>query len=370
MIYVIIFKYMKGIYMNNFNTEYYLSLPSCWETLCNTDLPVFIYGMGDGALKILKQFKLNNIACSGFFASDEFVRGHYFEGHLVHRLSEIEKSVGEFIVVLAFAAGYDSLIEKIQDISSRHILFAPDVPVFGDNIFDKNFLRNNSDKIKNVYSLLADNLSKETFKNIIKFKITGRIEPLIKIWCDSNTCYKELIKPTCDEIFVDAGAYKGDTVEEFLYQVNNKYKKIYALEPNIKNYKKLYLSTESLLNVETFNCAVWDKDTTLAFSSGPGRQSSITEKGKETKAESIDNILKGQKATYIKYDVEGAEKQALMGASYTIKKFKPKLKVALYHRSEDIFLLPLLINKLNPEYKLYIRQHKYIPAWEINLFAL
>ena len=79
---------------------------SSWDFLKQTELPVFIYGMGDGALKILSAFEKHGIAAAGFFASDEFVRGHYFEGHLVHKLSHIEELIDEFVVVLAFAAVY------------------------------------------------------------------------------------------------------------------------------------------------------------------------------------------------------------------------------------------------------------------------
>ena len=46
----------------------------CWEFLRSTELPIFIYGMGDGAEKILRVFDMYNIPTAGFFASDEFVR--------------------------------------------------------------------------------------------------------------------------------------------------------------------------------------------------------------------------------------------------------------------------------------------------------
>jgi hypothetical protein len=42
----------------------------------------------------------------------------------------------------------------------------------------------------------------------------------------------------------------------------------------------------------------------------------------------------------------------------------------MYHRNEDIFELPLLVKKLNPNYKIYIRHRLYIPAWETNLYAV
>lgn len=356
--------------MIDFSLEYYKSLESSWEFLKKTDLPIFIYGMGDGALKILKQFDSRGIPCGGFFASDEFVRGHCFEGHLVHKLSEIENNVGEFIIVLAFAAGYKSLIDKIIDISSRHILLAPDVPVFGQNIFTKDFLQENFDKFREVYEMLEDEKSKRVFKSTIEYKITGQINHLIENFTDVSEAYENILKLSQNETYIDLGAYRGDTIEEFLKYTNNSYEKIIALEPNKRNFKKLQQAVCTLDNTEIFNCAVWDCDDTLTFSDNAGRQASLSKKGNAVEARSVDSILKGDIATYIKYDVEGAEHEALLGSKNTISKFNPKLTVALYHRSEDLFEIPLLIKKFNPSYKLYLRHFPYIPAWEVNLFAI
>ena len=102
---------------------------SCWDRLKADKRPIFIYGMGDGALKIMSVFREKGITVSGVFASDDFVRGHSFEGYHVHRLSEIEEMVDDFVVVLAFAAGYQEIVDKIQNIASKHTLYVPDVPV-------------------------------------------------------------------------------------------------------------------------------------------------------------------------------------------------------------------------------------------------
>ena len=87
-------------------------------------------------------------------------------------------------------------------------------------------------------------------------------------------------------------------------------------------------------------------------------------------ARSVDSILNGREATLIKMDVEGAEREALWGAGRTISRYSPRLMVALYHRNEDIFELPLLVKKLNQKYKFYVRHQLYIPAWETNLYAV
>ena len=91
---------------------------------------------------------------------------------------------------------------------------------------------------------------------------------------------------------------------------------------------------------------------------------------REVKMMKVDTMLRGGAASYIKIDVEGSEENALRGAAETIANFRPKLNVALYHRNEDMFELPLLVNKLNKKYKLYMRHHPYIPDWETNLYCI
>lgn len=356
--------------MIDFNISEFCSLQNSWEFLKDTPLPIFIYGMGDGALKILKIFEEKHIACAGFFASDEFVRGHSFEGHLVHKLSEIEKNVSEFVIVLAFACGYDSLIEKIREISLRHTVIAPDVPVIGEGLFTKEYLKQNADSFKAVFDMLGDDKSKEVLNKTIEFKITGKINTICDISTPSSEAFDNILKLSDDEDFVDLGAYNGDTVEEFVTTVKGKYSSITALEPDRRNYKKLSKNCEGLHGTSLINCAGWSEDTILTFSDSAGRQAMLSKKGVDIEARSVDSITDGRRVSFIKYDVEGAERQALIGSMQTIKKYKPKLKVALYHRNEDIFSLPLFIKDINKDYKLFLRKLPYIPAWEINLYCI
>ena len=73
---------------------------------------------------------------------------------------------------------------------------------------------------------------------------------------------------------------------------------------------------------------------------------------------------------YIKYDVEGAEKQALLGSIATIRRCRPALLVSLYHRTEDLFALPLLVHQICPSYRFYLRRGNCYPDWEIQLLAV
>ncbi|MCI5751900.1 MAG: FkbM family methyltransferase [Oscillospiraceae bacterium] len=342
-----------------------------WEYLKSADKPIFIYGMGDGAVKILNIFAEKGIAAAGFFASDEFVRGHSFMGHLVHSLSQIEEQVEDFIVVLAFGAGYESLYDKINRIAEKHTLIAPDVPVYGGGLFDLDFCEENCDKLSRVYELLADDISRQTFADVINYKISGRIEYLNRCTMPRKEIFRELIDLRSCRTYIDMGAYNGDTVLEFAELTGGSYDKIYAVEPDSRNFRKLTKNTEGLHNVELYNGAAWSDNSMLTFSDKSGRQSAIdpfkTGKIKEIQGITGDSLT--EHADYIKMDVEGAEREAILGARKSLEN-GAALTAALYHRNEDMFDIPLLVHEINPRLKLYVRHQLYIPAWETNLIAM
>lgn len=345
---------------------------SCWERLKAEKRPIFIYGMGDGAMKIMSVFRRYGIAVAGIFASDEFVRGHSFAGYHVHKLSEVEEMVDDFVIVLAFAAGYPELVDYIRKLSRKHPLYVPDVPVIGSGLFTYEYCMEHLQELNAVYRSLADDESRRVFLNIIHFKISGNIMYLDAVTEDPEMIYKQILKPTRNETFVDLGAYNGDTIRELLSHTGGSYYAIHAMEPDRKNFKKLrtYIEEHDMRRVSAYQCAAWCTDTELPFNARSGRQSVLSPEGQMMTARSVDSILQKQQATLLKMDVEGFEREALWGAVNTITHYAPKLVVAMYHRNEDIFELPLLVKKLNPKYKLYIRHKLYIPAWETNLYAV
>ncbi len=342
----------------------------CWDYLKSTDLPVFIYGMGDGALKIMSVFERYGIPLAGFFASDEFVRGHTFQGHLVHTLSQIETLIDDFVIVLAFAAGYQSLYDRINEIAKRHILLAPDVPVAGETLFTYKYCQKNAEKIQSVYDMLADEKSRQTYADVINFKISGKIEYLNRCTSPKEEIYGRIIYLGENEIFADLGAYNGDTAAEFMSACNNNFCHLYAFEPNPKNFRKLTKNLPESDKITLFNAAAGRESGTVKISANEGRMSRAGGSGKtvEIPIVPLDEAVP-ESVTVLKLDVEGGEREAIMGARRHIEN-GAKILCSLYHRSEDMFDLPLLIKSINPELKFYIRHQLYIPAWETNLYAV
>ncbi len=341
-----------------------------WDTLKNTALPIVIYGMGNGADMVIDKLQDMGLDFADVFASDKFVRGQLFRGKKVLKYSEVCQKYPDFFIVMSFAVHDDETIENVIKMSKEHPLVSPDVPVADDSIFTREFIELHNEEFDKAYSLLADDESRENYINILNFKVSGKIEYLFKAEKKKEFAYNEVLNLGDEEVFVDLGAYDGDTIREFINATDGKFKKIFAFEADEKNYKKLVANTSELKDVSLYNLAAWDKKETLLFEKKKGRNSKLSSSGNvSVDADSVDNVI-NEKITLLKMDIEGSESKALDGAKESIKKYLPKLYVCAYHRNSDMFLLPLKINDIAPEYKFYFYHHRYIPAWESNFYAV
>lgn len=346
-------------------TEKILSHISVWEKLKNETSPIVLYGTGNGADTVLDTFETSGITASGVCASDGFVRKRTFRSFEVMSISDAKEKFTNPIFCLSFASSIGEVMDNIKALNP----LVPVVPVFGKDIIHRDFLVHNKDKIDRAYSLLASDMSREIFENLLTFEFTGELSYLIRTETTRSEALCDLLKLTDKEHYADLGAYRGDTLEE-LINLCGGFAKAYAFEPDKKTFSKLKENTEGIENLTLYPFALWNENTTLSFSGGGGRQSALSDSGYTVEAVALDNVLGDTKLTYVKADVEGVEREALEGMKRILKEQKPKLCISAYHRSADIFELILQIHSINPEYKIHIRHHPYVPAWDTNLYAL
>ena len=345
-----------------------------WNTLKNSKLPILIYGMGNGADKIINVFEKYGIEYEDVFASDGFVRGHSYKGKKVLSYSEAkEKYQNGFDIVVSFGTKLPDVIDRIFSLEKNHNVYSPDVPVCGTELFCEEFFDMHKNQIFSARESFYDETSKEVFDNIIRYKLTGKLSYLRKTAFEEKEC-DDLLRLDKYTSYMDLGAYNGDTIKKYTTICPN-LKEIIALEPDKRNFKKLTNYCESLSNYEfnLINKAIFSKDTVLSFSSSGNRNSSASSAGSfehkfieidATYADSLTDAI-----SFIKYDVEGLEYDALLGSKNLIKN-GADLLVSMYHKSEDMYLLPCLVKELNPNCKLYLRRLPYIPSWDLNLYAI
>lgn len=349
-----------------------LALESSWEFLKRTNLPIVLYGTGNGADKVIDRFEVLSIPLYGVAASDGFVRARQFRGFTVHPISYYEETVGDFVLAVGFGSNRPELSEYIKRLSEKHRLLFPCVPVYGDEIFDRAFIEEHKEDLEKVYAALADETSKEVFRRFLRFQLCGDFKDLEAAVTDKDEAFQHILNLQSGESYLDLGAYKGDTIEEFLHYAGKEYTSIVALEPNEKAFSKLkaYIESQKLEHCTALHAAISKENGSLFFE-GDGRRHTAAKAGKhEVKAVSVDALSPLAPFTYIKADVEGLEAEMLEGAKETLQKNKPKLNIAAYHRSPDVFRLPLQILSYNPNYKLYLRKHEGFPFWDLNFYCI
>lgn len=357
-------------------------IPKCdlWQYLAHTDKPIVMYGMGNGADKIISVLDSVGAKISDFFASDGFVRGQSFHGKRVMSFSEIKQKYDDFIILVSFGSEREEVIENILRLDREHELYLPDVPVAGEGVFDLDFFKANGDAIEHALELLCDERSRRVLADVVSYKLTGRLEPLLNSTNTDEEVYSELFDTASWHHAVDLGAYNGDSAS-FIASVAPGLTHITAFEPDRKNYAKLIKNTEALgVEVTAFNKCAWSEETTLFFDRGGNRNSSVSGIGHtasigDTKrlavdAGTLDAAVGDEHVDFIKYDVEGSELEALKGSRMTLLRSSPDVLLSAYHRNEDIFALVSALHEYLPTHKLYMRRKRCLPAWEISICAV
>ncbi|MBQ9890265.1 MAG: FkbM family methyltransferase [Firmicutes bacterium] len=356
-----------------------------WDKFKENSKPLVLYGTGDAAEKIMKELDIRGIRVSGIFASDGFVRDRYFHGFKVLGYEEAKRQFGDMTVLLCFGSHRPEVLENICRIASEQDFCAPDLPVAGEGLFDRKYYKEHLSELSAVREKLADEKSRQVLDSVIEYKLTGRIEPLLACQTPEEENWKLCDKGTvlCHApAFLDLGAYTGDTVEQFLKVFGGRYSKITAVEPESRNFRKLKEDSLRLFgpgsgeyglpeNIRLVNAAAGDADCTVEFTHGTGR-GGAKGKGRTRPVQqlTVDSMLGGGPVDIIKMDLEGAEAAAIRGAEQTIRSFRPRMLIAAYHRTEDLFAIPEQVLKLNSDYSVYLRKDPCLPAWGVNYFFI
>ncbi len=350
-----------------------------WEYLAESKKPIVVYGMGDGADKLIAALGRIGRAPDDFFASDGFVRGQYFHGKRVMTFDEIRKKYSEFIILVSFGTSLPDVIAKICELDSEFELYAPDLPVCPGELFTYDFYRRHKDEFDFARSLLCDDISKKEFDDVLSYKLSGEIKYIkfsqssqLSIANSELRCYNY-------KSYVDGGAYGGETVID-MRSICPDLSKVYAFEPDARSFKKMNKKLSEILDSEIelnmYNSALGNFDgETAIYEKGNRNTSLYAEKATDAVKKTVsvcklDTVLNGEGVDIIKLDVEGAEIDAINGAEGTIRTYKPDLQISLYHRPEDMFSIIPKVHGMYGHPKISVRKARYIPAWDFNMYLI
>lgn len=364
--------------------------PDLWRYLqSQAGRPILLWGMGDGADKVLDVCAEYGIAVADVFASDGFVRGQSFRGRRVLSFGEARATYGDcMIVLLAFGSRRPDVLDNIRRVAAQCELYIPDVPVSGGALFTAELVQAHRADMERARVLLADETSRGVFDGIVRARLGGRLED-IEATATGRAEVWRLLRAESIRTAMDCGAYTGDSLRELIRYAPGLETAV-CLEPDVRSFRKLSAYAQALAAegraVYPLQAAAWSEDATLTFHDTGNRNASLLptpqsrERLRQVAAAAPDSawgcVSAGlpvggyRRLDFIKYDVEGAERDALLGSRSLIRQDSPRLLVSVYHRSADLWELPLLVRSLYPGASLYLRRMDGVPAWDIELYAV
>jgi len=238
-----------------------------------------------------------------------------------------------------------------------------------------------SNEILTVYDMLEDEQSRETYANMILYRMGLERQNIQLVDQNAYFCIPEFYicsNKIQQEVFVDCGAFVGDTIEQYLAFCYGACQKIVAFEPTERTFHALAVRTERLKKewalhdgqIQLELAGIGEKSCHLAAEDAKFEQTDRRLVGKTMVGRSevasggitihsIDEFFASEPVTFLKADIEGFEMSMLRGAERTIKRDHPKLAICIYHSPVDMYEIALKIKDICPDYHFKVRQHAY-----------
>lgn len=245
-------------------------------------------------------------------------------------------------------------------------------PIFGIDLPHK--LPAFVDEVRECHQILADDKSRNELVGQVEWRYWMDFESLPAPLDPIGTYFPlDLMSPIEDEVFVDCGSFQGDTIPSFSSHWNSRFQHIFALEPDPQNRNVLEALSKRLGLADRATVmpyALSDRNEIVSFASTGTVTSQITRDGSiSVECRRLDSIDWPLTPTYIKMDIEGAEPEAIIGATNLLRRHYPIIAACTYHRSEHLWQIPNLIHSIAPEYNLFLRRYAE-ECWEGVCYAI
>ena len=315
---------------------------------------VYIYGAGDFGRDIYHFLSEQGVHVQAYVVDDKYYDENRGDMVRLHDcLAQIKKQKGYLVWGIAMPSVLRAALKR-DDLSDVVYLTYDAYQMWRDTMF----AHKHEAEFSKARELFADEYSKKVFDAYLKI-YDGDPSDDIEL-AEDGTYFNALTSQYVHRGgIVDCGAYTGDSIRSFVNAYGTD-RKIFAFEPDEKNYSMLLANTKGL-DVVAIHAGVWSSQTTLQFSSGKDAASGIQNDGTtQIKTDTIDHVVGEHKIAFIKMDVEGCELEALKGAAHVIQRDMPVLAISAYHKQEDLLTLPRFIAECENKdfrYDVFLRHH-------------
>ena len=225
------------------------------------------------------------------------------------------------------------------------------------------------------YESFRDEQSADLYARLVLWHL-GKQKPELPFpYAEAYFGVPEFLTIDQNEVFVDCGAYVGDTIERYLFSHLGLFERIYAFEPDRRNFRACLIRRERLLQEWAL---AEDKITILPYAVGSesenayihhmngGLGSQIAMAREDETYDSVqiaaldDCLLSKTKVSFIKMDIEGSEYDALHGAVAILKRDRPKLAICIYHNTADLYRIMIYLKSLDLGYCFALRHHSVL----------
>lgn len=273
----------------------------------------------------------------------------------------------ELPIVIATTRFSNSIARQLEDEGFKYIipysvlsqldtvLYPDEIPYIGI----QQDLADHQGKYLELFLTLEDDKSRRVLDGLLSYRLSYDTQLAESVSDEYSRQYfdEELIEFSADDIFVDLGAFDGDTVEKYIQFSGGSYTKIYLFEPDDNLIKRAVTRLSGCQSIAFIQAGAYSSDGELKFAASGRTNGSLSEVGELTiPIRKLDSVVT-ERPTLIKIDIEGAEEHALRGAANLLQTARPKLAIAAYHFASDLWQLVHVVREINPSYKFYLRHY-------------
>ena len=346
-----------------------------------------LFGAGGLGQKTLAGLRRLGIEPMAFADNNPSLWGKKINGVQVFSLQNAIKEFGNnaaFVITIWKGEAIDRMAERRQQLINLNckkvIPFSylywkyPDV-FLPHYAFDMphNVLQH-ADEVRKVLSLWSDIASAQEYLAQLRWRLLMDFDSLPSPVSHEIYFPNDLVDLIPEDVFVDCGAYDGDTIRTLLDIYGDSFKKIIAFEPDPGNFIKLQQFASALppkisSQVVLHQLATGLQKSKLHFEATGTAASAVGSGDLEVDCISLDEILPNDSPLYIKMDIEGSEVDTLAGAQTIIREKLPVLAICAYHRQDHIWRIPSLINSFSDQYRFFLRPH-LLEVWDLVCYAI